>query len=41
MKAGLESLVLDTAADEVIVVTDTYEHANRLQSYQRVIKRNG
>jgi len=23
-------------ADEVIVVTDTFEHADRLQSYQRV-----
>jgi hypothetical protein len=26
----------DTGADEVIVVTDTYEHADRLQSYRRV-----
>jgi luciferase family oxidoreductase group 1 len=36
VKAGLEKLVGDTGADEVIVVTDTYEHAHRLQSYQRV-----
>jgi alkanesulfonate monooxygenase SsuD/methylene tetrahydromethanopterin reductase-like flavin-dependent oxidoreductase (luciferase family) len=36
VKAGLENLVGDTAADEVIVVTDTYEHADRLQSYERV-----
>ncbi len=36
VKAGLEKLVEDTAADEIIVVTDTYEHADRLQSYQRV-----
>ncbi len=36
VKAGLEKLVDDTAADEIIVVTDTYEHADRLQSYQRV-----
>jgi luciferase family oxidoreductase group 1 len=36
VKAGLENLVLDTAADEVIVVTDTYEHAHRLESYERV-----
>jgi len=36
VKAGLENLVADTGADEVIVVTDTYEHADRLQSYQRV-----
>jgi luciferase family oxidoreductase group 1 len=36
VKAGLERLVGDTGADEVIVVTDTYEHADRLQSYERV-----
>jgi luciferase family oxidoreductase group 1 len=34
--AGLEKLVRDTGADEVIAVTDTYEHADRLESYQRV-----
>jgi luciferase family oxidoreductase group 1 len=36
VKAGLIKLVSETAADEVIVVTDTYEPADRLQSYQRV-----
>ncbi len=36
VKRGLENLVRDTAADEVIVVTDTYEHSDRLQSYKRV-----
>jgi hypothetical protein len=36
VKSGLTKLLADTAADEVIVVTDTYEHADRLQSYQRV-----
>jgi luciferase family oxidoreductase group 1 len=36
VKAGLEKLVGDTGANEVIVVTDTYEHAARLESYQRV-----
>jgi luciferase family oxidoreductase group 1 len=36
VKAGLEKLVRDTAADEVIAVTDTYEHADRIASYQRV-----
>ena len=34
--AGLEKLVADTGADEVIVVTDTYEHADRIESYRRV-----
>ena len=36
VKAGLEKLVRDTSASEVIVVTDTYEHVDRLQSFQRV-----
>jgi luciferase family oxidoreductase group 1 len=36
VKAGLEKLVADTGADEVIVVTDTYDHADRLESYRRV-----
>jgi alkanesulfonate monooxygenase SsuD/methylene tetrahydromethanopterin reductase-like flavin-dependent oxidoreductase (luciferase family) len=36
VRAGLEKLVGDTGADEVIVVTDTYEHEDRLQSYERV-----
>ena len=36
VKAGLEKLVAETGADEVIVVTDTYEHEDRLRSYERV-----
>jgi luciferase family oxidoreductase group 1 len=36
VKAGLQKLFQDTAADEVIVVTDTYEHADRIESYRRV-----
>ena len=36
VKAGLEKLASDTGADEVIVVTDTHEHADRLHSYERV-----
>jgi luciferase family oxidoreductase group 1 len=36
VKAGLEKLVGETGADEVIVVTDTYEHEDRVQSYRRV-----
>jgi luciferase family oxidoreductase group 1 len=36
VKRGLEKLVGDTGANEVIVVTDTYEHADRLESYRRV-----
>jgi len=36
VKAGLEKLAGDTEANEVIVVTDTYEHSYRLASYRRV-----
>ena len=36
VKAGLERLVSETAAHEIIVVTDTYEHEDRLQSYRRL-----
>jgi luciferase family oxidoreductase group 1 len=38
VKAGLEKIVNDTGADEIIAVTDTYEHADRLQSYERVAR---
>jgi luciferase family oxidoreductase group 1 len=36
VRKKLEKLVSDSGADEVIVVTDTYEHADRLESYRRV-----
>jgi luciferase family oxidoreductase group 1 len=36
VKVGFEKLVGDTGANEVIVVTDTYDHEDRLQSYRRV-----
>jgi len=36
VQAGLERLIATTGADEVIVVTDTWDHAARLESYRRV-----
>lgn len=36
VQAGLQRLVTTTGADEVIVVTDTYEPEARLESYRRV-----
>jgi luciferase family oxidoreductase group 1 len=36
VRTGLEKLVERTGADEVIVVTDLYEQADRLESYRRV-----
>jgi luciferase family oxidoreductase group 1 len=36
VKSGLEKLARKTRASEVIVVTDTYTHEDRLESYRRV-----
>ena len=36
VKAALEKLVSETGADEIIVVTDVYEHEDRLRSYELV-----
>ena len=36
VSAGLEKLARDTAANEVIVVTDTYDPSDRLRSYELV-----
>jgi luciferase family oxidoreductase group 1 len=38
VKSGLETLLRDTAADEIIAVTDTYDHADRLHSYERLAR---
>jgi luciferase family oxidoreductase group 1 len=36
VEAGLRSLLATTRADEVIAVTDTWDHAARLESYRRL-----
>ena len=36
VKEGLEKLVSEAEADEVIVVSDTYDHTERLRSYERL-----
>jgi alkanesulfonate monooxygenase SsuD/methylene tetrahydromethanopterin reductase-like flavin-dependent oxidoreductase (luciferase family) len=38
VKAAIEKLVEEAGADELIVVTDTYEPADRMQSYERVAR---
>jgi luciferase family oxidoreductase group 1 len=38
VKAGLEKLVAETGASEVIAVTDTWDHEARLDSYRRLAK---
>ena len=36
VQAGLEQLASNTRADEVIVLTETYEHIDRIDSYRRL-----
>ena len=36
VKAGMQRLVQETGADELIVVTDTYDASDRLESYERL-----
>jgi len=38
VKAGMARVARETGADELIVVTDTYEHSARIESYLRVGK---
>jgi len=38
VQAGLERLAGNTRADEVIVLTETYEHSARIDSYRRVAR---
>jgi alkanesulfonate monooxygenase SsuD/methylene tetrahydromethanopterin reductase-like flavin-dependent oxidoreductase (luciferase family) len=36
LQAGLERLIAATGADEIIVVTDVWDHAARLDSLRRI-----
>lgn len=36
VQTGLERLIRDTGASEILAVTDTYEHQDRIESYQRL-----
>jgi len=38
VRQGLEELIRETGANEIIAVTDMYEHQDRLDSYQRLAK---
>jgi luciferase family oxidoreductase group 1 len=37
--AGIDALVAETAADELIIVSDVYEHAERLRSFELIATR--
>ena len=36
VRAGMQALVAETAADELIIVSDVYEHAARLRSFELI-----
>ncbi|MDB5567623.1 MAG: alkane 1-monooxygenase [Tardiphaga sp.] len=40
VRAGLAALIAETGADELMVVSDVYDHATRLHSYQLIAKAN-
>ncbi|BBK32442.1 luciferase family oxidoreductase group 1 [Stella humosa] len=39
VRAGMESLVAETGADELMIVSDVYDHAARLRSFQLIAGR--
>ena len=36
VRAGIEALVAETGADELIIVSDVYDHATRLRSLELI-----
>ena len=38
VRAGIEALVAETGADELIVVSDVYDHAKRLRSFELIAR---
>jgi alkanesulfonate monooxygenase SsuD/methylene tetrahydromethanopterin reductase-like flavin-dependent oxidoreductase (luciferase family) len=36
VRAGIDALVAETDADELIVVSDVYDHATRLRSFELI-----
>jgi alkanesulfonate monooxygenase SsuD/methylene tetrahydromethanopterin reductase-like flavin-dependent oxidoreductase (luciferase family) len=41
VRAGIDALVAETAADELIVVSDVYDHATRLRSFELIADASG
>jgi len=39
VRAGIDALALETGADELIVVSDVYDHAARLRSFELIAAR--
>jgi luciferase family oxidoreductase group 1 len=38
IRAGLDALVAETGADEVMIVSDVYDHAKRLRSFELIME---
>jgi alkanesulfonate monooxygenase SsuD/methylene tetrahydromethanopterin reductase-like flavin-dependent oxidoreductase (luciferase family) len=36
VRAGIDALVAETGADELIIVSDVYDHATRLRSFELI-----
>lgn len=41
VKRGLDALIAETGADELMIVSDVYDHARRLRSYQLIAEAMG
>lgn len=41
VRAGMDALVKETGADELIVVSDVYDHATRLRSFELIAEAAG
>ena len=39
--AGIERLVAETGADELMIVSDVYDHATRLRSFEMIAETQG
>ncbi|MET0708455.1 MAG: LLM class flavin-dependent oxidoreductase, partial [Tardiphaga sp.] len=40
VRAGIEALVAETGADELMIVSDVYDHQARLRSYELIARAN-
>jgi alkanesulfonate monooxygenase SsuD/methylene tetrahydromethanopterin reductase-like flavin-dependent oxidoreductase (luciferase family) len=36
VRSGIDALVAETGADELIIVSDVYDHATRLRSFELI-----
>ena len=41
VRAGIDALVAETGADELMILSDVYDHAARLRSYELIAEAVG